>query len=398
MQFAKIGTEIIRYRVSGDTRGPVIAFANSLGTDLTIWDAVIDRLPRGYAIVCYDKRGHGLSSMHDQPRSIRDHANDLLGLLDHVGAQHFFVCGVSVGGMIAQQLAVQAPQRVDGLILCNTGAKIGSDEIWNARIEAINRDGHLANAADGILERWFSTDFHATNAAEVAGYKRMLIQTPASGYTATCAAIRDTDLTEMTRTLSVPTLCVAGDQDKSTTPELVKSLADLIDDAAYHEISPCGHIPSIEQPEMLAGLICEFLDRADTFSRSFTEPRQPLQDVGTGMRCKVLGHAHVERATQNISEFDRDFQSFITEGAWGRVWSGRHFSLRERSLVTIALLAGIGQDEELALHIRAAQNTGASEDDIKEVLMHVAVYAGVPRANHAIKIAKGIFNEKRGSA
>ena len=114
---------------------------------------------------------------------------------------------------------------------------------------------------------------------------------------------------------------------------------------------------------------------------------------GMTTRRAVLGDAHVDRAGASISPIDRDFQTFITEGAWGSVWSRPHFSKRERSIVTIALLAGLGQDEELAMHIRATLNTGASREDVVEVMMHVAVYAGVPAANHALKIAKRVYGE-----
>lgn len=109
---------------------------------------------------------------------------------------------------------------------------------------------------------------------------------------------------------------------------------------------------------------------------------------GMAVRRSVLGDAHVDRAEAAKTAFDEPFQRFITEGAWGSVWAGEHFSTRERGIVTIALLAALGHDEELAMHVRASRNTGASADDIREALMHVAVYAGVPAANHALKIAK----------
>lgn len=109
---------------------------------------------------------------------------------------------------------------------------------------------------------------------------------------------------------------------------------------------------------------------------------------GMATRRAVLGNAHVDAATARKTPFDDDFQSFITEGAWGSVWSRPGLSKRERSMITIALLAALGHDEEVAMHVRASANTGCSPDDIKEALMHVAVYAGVPAANRAFRIAK----------
>jgi 4-carboxymuconolactone decarboxylase len=118
-----------------------------------------------------------------------------------------------------------------------------------------------------------------------------------------------------------------------------------------------------------------------------------IRKTGMTTRREVLGDAHVDKAERNKTSFDEPFQSMITESAWGHVWSGEAFTKRERSIVTIALLAGLGQHEELEMHIRATKNTGATSDDIREALMHVAIYAGVPNANHAIKIAKRVLSE-----
>lgn len=120
-----------------------------------------------------------------------------------------------------------------------------------------------------------------------------------------------------------------------------------------------------------------------------------LSDRGMATRRKVLGDAHVNRAEAQKTVADAPFQALITDAAWGHVWSRDTISLRERSMLTIALLAGLGNDHELAMHIRATRNTGASEADVMEALLHVAIYAGVPRANHAIKIAKEAFAQMK---
>ncbi len=116
-----------------------------------------------------------------------------------------------------------------------------------------------------------------------------------------------------------------------------------------------------------------------------------MKDRGATTRRRVLGDAHVDRARANATALDAPFQALITDAAWGHVWARDTIPLRERSMITIALLAGLGNDHELALHIRATANTGASEADVMEALLHVAIYAGVPRANNAIRIAKETF-------
>ena len=116
-------------------------------------------------------------------------------------------------------------------------------------------------------------------------------------------------------------------------------------------------------------------------------------EEGTATRRSVLGDAHVDRAQANVTDFDRPFQELITEAAWGRVWSRPQWSKRERSMVTIALLAALGHYDEVAMHVRATANTGATREDLCEAMLHVAIYAGVPAANHAIKIIKQVFAE-----
>jgi 4-carboxymuconolactone decarboxylase len=127
-----------------------------------------------------------------------------------------------------------------------------------------------------------------------------------------------------------------------------------------------------------------------------TDPADRRYRTGLEVRRSVLGKEHVERATAAQTEFDADFQRFITEGAWGSVWSRPGLTQRERSLVTIALLAAGGHDDEVAMHVRAAANTGAEPAEIREALLHVAVYAGVPAANRAFRIAKQVFAETAG--
>jgi 4-carboxymuconolactone decarboxylase len=114
---------------------------------------------------------------------------------------------------------------------------------------------------------------------------------------------------------------------------------------------------------------------------------------GMAVRRKALGDAYVDRATESANDFDRDFQQLITKYAWGGVWARPGFSAASRSIVTIAILASLGREDELRLHLRATRNTGASRDEIREALMHVAIYAGVPAANTAFKIAKSVFAE-----
>ncbi len=237
------------------------------------------------------------------------------------------------------------------------------------------------------MERWFTPAFRTADNALYAGCRAMLARQPVDGYCGTCAAIRDADFTAAVAAIAVPTLCVGGDQDGSTPPALVRSLAALIPGSRYVEIADCGHIPCVEQPAAYAAAVGAFLAGLPLSAGRAAE-RSARYDKGMVTRRSVLGDVHVDRASAAATAFDQPFQTLITEAAWGTVWSGEQWTKRERSMVTIALLAALGHHDEVAMHVRATVNTGASEADIREALMHVAIYAGVPAANHAFKIAK----------
>lgn len=258
MNFTRINDLVIHYSDDGPREAPVIVFSNSLGTDFRIWNAVADRLGSSYRLVRYDKRGHGLSDAPPAPYAIADHVADLAGLLDQLNVSNATFVGLSVGGMIAQGIAADRPDLVRALVLCDTAHKIGTEELWNTRIEAVRENG-IAGISPQILERWFSAAYRSDDNPEFAAYRNMLERTPVEGYVGTAAAIRDADFTQSTSGLALPVLCIVGEEDGATTPELVRQLAALIEGARYEIIPRAGHLPCIEQPLRLAGLIGDFL-------------------------------------------------------------------------------------------------------------------------------------------
>ncbi|WID99510.1 3-oxoadipate enol-lactonase [Bosea vestrisii] len=258
MVFARINGVCLHYRHEPAPGRPVLVFINSLGTDFRIWQDVADRLAGQLGFVFYDKRGHGLSELGDAPVSIETYAADLAALLDHLGITRATLCGLSIGGLIAQGLYKARPDLVDRLILCDTAAKIGTAQSWNDRIAATLSTG-ITGFADGVMEKWFTPDFHQRRSAELAGYKAMLSRQLPAGYAAACAALRDADYSAAAAAIDVPTLVVVGDQDGSTPPDLVRGLADAIPGARFAIIAGAGHIPCVEQPAALSALIADFM-------------------------------------------------------------------------------------------------------------------------------------------
>lgn len=245
---------VLNYEVSG-TGAPVV-FANSLGTDLHVWDPVLPFLPDGIKVIRFDKRGHGLSSVPDAPYSMGALIRDTERLLDHLEVKDCLFVGLSIGGMIAQGLAIKRFDLVRAMVLSNTAAKIGTADMWQERIDQIGGSG-LDAAAETILQRWFSATFYHSDA--IAPWREMLTRTPLTGYLGCCAAIQGTDFYSTTASLTLPTLAIAGTEDGSTPPDLVRETVDLIKGSRFHLIRGAGHLPCAEQPEEFAQVLGDFM-------------------------------------------------------------------------------------------------------------------------------------------
>ncbi len=258
MQIAKLGEISLHYRVEGPEDGPVVVFANSLGTDLRLWDPILPHLPAGLRIIRFDKRGHGLSTCPPAPYTMGALISDTERLLDYLDVKDCLFVGLSIGGMIAQGLAVKRLDLVRAVVLSNTGAKIGTPDLWNARIADVESGG-IEKLADAVMERWFSADFRALPELEL--WRNMLTRQEAQGYIGCSAAISGTDFYSTTSRLSLPALGIAGAEDGSTPPDLVRETVDLIPGSDFHLIRKAGHLPCVEQPEEFAKILSEFMTR-----------------------------------------------------------------------------------------------------------------------------------------
>ena len=243
------------YCDQGAVNAPALVFANSLGTDLRMWSDVANRLP-GYRCIGFDMRGHGLSATPAQGWTVEDLAGDIAALMDHLGLAQVVIAGCSVGGMVAQAMAIHHPARCLGLILSNTAAKIGTDESWAARIAAVEGHG-IASIAEMVIGRWFSPAFCASPAA--LPWLTMLLRVDPGGYIGTCRALARADLRAGLAGLNLPVLMLAGSADQSTPPDLVRETATMIRGARVVVFEGSGHIPAIDAPAATAAVIAGFL-------------------------------------------------------------------------------------------------------------------------------------------
>ena len=261
MNFARVNGGVVHYLDEGPREGQALVFINALGSDLRIWDDVARILSKDFRVVRYDKRGHGLSELGPDRHDMADYARDLSELMDRLDVKCATVVGLSIGGLIAQELYRQRPSLFAALVLSDTAAKIGNDESWDARIADIERGG-IEAIADSILERWFTADFRARRSDELTGWRAMLTRTPKQGYLAACGALRRADLRPYVRAIEASTLCLVGEEDGSTPVPQVRETAGLIKGARFEIIAGAGHVPNIERPEVFAHLVTEHAERA----------------------------------------------------------------------------------------------------------------------------------------
>ena len=241
----------------GPPGAPLVLMIHSLGCDHRVWDAVADRLPA--RVASYDIRGHGLSSA-TPGATLGRHAADALALIDALGADRAVLCGLSIGGQIALEATLARPDRVAGLVLADTAARIGSPERYGERAARVRRGG-IAAIAEEQIERWFAPGFPEREPGLVAVMRAMLERQPPEGYLAAVEVLRDTDLGERPRAVGCPTLCLVGSEDRSTPPAQVAALAALIPGAELAVIEGAGHLPPVEAPGETAAAVARLLRR-----------------------------------------------------------------------------------------------------------------------------------------
>ncbi|SFK05425.1 3-oxoadipate enol-lactonase [Celeribacter neptunius] len=238
--------------------GPALVFINSLGTDLRMWDEVCGHLPPSWVTLRMDKRGHGLSETAPEGYGIPELAEDVIAAMDEAGPANAILIGCSIGGLIAQHVALMAPERVTGLVLSNTAPKLGPADGWHARIAAIRETG-MAAMAGGVLPRWFGPKMLANPNAAL--WRTLLARTDQEGYIATCAAIAGTDISDRLPEITQPALVLAGKHDLATPPEVVEALARALPRADLVMFEDTGHLPAIEAPEAFTEAVMKFVER-----------------------------------------------------------------------------------------------------------------------------------------
>jgi len=249
-----------RYELAGLPEAPVVVFAHSLGADLSMWDAQAEALAARFRVLRYDIRGHGATAATPGPHTIARLGEDVVRLLDALGVARAGYCGLSIGGLIGMWLGAHSADRLERLVLANTGARIGTHEGWNARIESV-RQGGMGAVASAVIEGWFTASFRERSPGVVARVRARLEATPVEGYVGGCTAIRDADLSADLAAIRAPTLVIAGAHDPATPPALGRFVADAIPRARYVELE-AAHLSNLEAAEEFTAAVSSFMGGA----------------------------------------------------------------------------------------------------------------------------------------
>ncbi len=364
----------MRFRLSGREGAPTVMFCNGIMADMSLWDAVASRLEPDWQVLRYDMRGHGGSDAPDGSYTIGELADDALGLVRRLGLARVHLVGISLGAMVALQMAVQAPSSLATVTLSNTGTRLpeGVREAWDQRVEQARR-GEMAAIANATLQRWFLPDFLRDNAQQVAVTRSMLLATSQAGYAGCASAIRDMAIDALPPLVRVPTLVLHGRSDPAWPLEGAQALADRIPGAQFAVIDGAAHMPCIEQPVAFTDHWRVFASRhATNTSTSVAGPLLPALDADTpGMDRALVDLIRKERGGHLLMLYKVLLNSQPVAFGWLKLFTAlrqqTRIDGRIRELVILRVATLNGAEYEFDAHVPFAMAEGFSAADIEDV-------------------------------
>ena len=382
-------------QLGGSPDLPILVCGPSLGTSATaLWSTAAELLSNEFHVVAWDLPGHGYShgpaeaglTMHELADGVLQFVDGVLSERGEPGGS-FLYAGDSVGGAVGQQLLLDHPDRVTGAVLACTVPRFADESMWRERAEKVRVSGTPV-MVEGSAKRWFAPGFIEQHSEVVAALLHSLQGADRFGYAAVCDALATFDIRSELGRITTPVIAIAGAYDEAAPVAGMASLAHGVADGRLVILEQVGHQAPVEAPEEVADAIRAVAGK--TLSPSTIADRS---EAGMAVRREVLGDEHVDRANAGITDFTRDFQAFITDYAWGGIWTRPGLTRRERSIAVLTAMIARGHHDELAMHVRAALTNGLSVEEIKEVLLQSAIYCGVPDANTAFRIAQRVLEE-----
>jgi 3-oxoadipate enol-lactonase / 4-carboxymuconolactone decarboxylase len=385
-------------QLAGSSDLPLLVCGPSLGTSATaLWSSTAALLSDDFHVVGWDLPGHGVNTtVPTHPYTMAGLAAGVLAFVDGVLAERgepggsFVYAGDSVGGAVGLQLLLDAPARVRAAALVCTAARLGEDSAWRERAELVARSGTPV-MIESSAERWFRPGFIDEHPDRAAALLHALQDADRLGYASVCGALATFDVRDRLAEITTPVVAVAGAYDVAAPVASLAAVAHGVADGRLVVLDRVGHQAPVEAPEETARAIRDVSD-IDAAPVTLAE----RSDAGMRVRREVLGDAHVDRATASATDLTREFQDFITDYAWGGIWTRPGLDRRSRSMITLTALVARAHHEELAMHLRAARTNGLTNEEIKELLLQTAIYCGVPDANTAFRIAQQTLGDLPG--
>ncbi|MFL5907127.1 MAG: 3-oxoadipate enol-lactonase [Solirubrobacterales bacterium] len=238
----------VQHTLEGPEDAPVIAFSNSLGTTGVMWDAEAAALSERFRVLRYSTRGHGGTPAPPGPYTVEDLAGDVLALLDRLGLERVSFCGLSIGGMTGMWLGVNAPERIDRLVICCTAMQLPPAQMWIDRAAQVRQEG-MGSVIEATMERWFTPEFPERNPEVVGRIKETFLKTSPEGYAGCCEALAEFDMRGRLDAVAAPTLVIAGEDDPVGTPERMASVAEEISDSRFVVLPGARHLAAVERAD-----------------------------------------------------------------------------------------------------------------------------------------------------
>jgi 3-oxoadipate enol-lactonase/4-carboxymuconolactone decarboxylase len=402
----------LQYRFDGSETAPVLVLGPALGATWHMWDRQLPLLSETWRVLRYELPGHG-GAPAEPASSVDDLARRLLAVLVDEGVDTFGYAGCALGAAVGARLALLRPDRVAALALVSASARFNTADMWRQRGVVVRANG-LERTAQAGPQRWFTEAFLATQPAITEWAVRMVATTDQACYVAACEALAAFDIRDALGSISVPTLVVAGADDTETPPADARLLVAGIPDARLAVVPATGHLAPVEEPAAVGDLLATHFatawqDHAAVLPQPpppvppVPAPRMPAASVpdrlaeGNRIRGEIIGDsATTDRAPAGPDAFGSRFDDLATRYAWGEIWSRSGLDRRTRACVTLTALTVTGQLGELADHVRGALRIGLSPAEIEEVLVHTAVYCGMPAARAAIDAARTVVEQETG--
>lgn len=379
-----------------DPTKPLLILGPGLGTAVEpLWGKTAQLLAEDYEIIGYDLPGHGRSEPSTQQWTLDGLADAVAELATQArGAtdRQVFFAGVSLGGAVAQRLALRYGDLFTRVAMVCSSPKFGTPEAWQERAEFVSKAGTPA-MVERSAKTWFAPGFIEKHPTESTALLHSLQNADRFSYAHASIALSEFDMSDELAQVSTPLLALAGEKDPVSPPDHARAVASTVQNGQAAVLENVAHQGPTEDPEATANILHAFFS-GHTIERSESEQTiGDIYDAGMVVRREVLSDAHVDRATANADEFTSDFQEMITRYAWGTIWTRPGLDRKMRSAVTLTAMVAGKYWDELAMHVKAARRNGLTVDEIKEILLQTAIYCSVPAANVAFSVAKEALAE-----